>query len=138
MTQQLFWRVCHKTSKLDSCNTFGGPYQTATNISDELDDAHASSPRHPLPRKEAELSEFWYLHRDSSVCGTGSAADLRRWFEGFWLDLQSQGFVVRVYQLDSDAMRVSSVTGQALAVLPRKCRARRVIPVRDFLKETTA
>lgn len=109
----LIWRVAHKEQTYEGFPS--GPYVSAGLTSEivmdmrPMGDAHSWEPSHPSPISDPELC--WI--RDDERCGFISLDELFDWFEGFINLLRENGFVMYVYEVPGEYVRVGGF-GQAL------------------------
>lgn len=107
------WRVAHKEHTYQGLPS--GPYVSAGLTSEivmnmrPMGDAHSWEPRHPSPEEDTELG--WV--EDEERCGFTSLGELFDWFEGFIKLLRENGFVMYVYEVPEEYVRVGKF-GQAL------------------------
>lgn len=107
------WRVAHPEHTYQGFPS--GPYVSA-GLTPEIvmnmrpmGDAHNWEPRHPSPKEDPKLG--WV--RGDERCGFTTLDDLFGWFEGFTDLLRENGFIVYMYDVPDEYVRVGGF-GQAL------------------------
>lgn len=95
-----FYRVEHVSTRR-------GPYTSGNyRLIGALEDRHgwASEDTHPNPRCDEGLGSIAM----DEFCGFSSIAQMTEWFDGFAGALAAHGFVIRVYDLPADQVRVGA------------------------------
>ncbi|MGX1133217.1 hypothetical protein RKD49_005407 [Streptomyces glaucescens] len=106
------WRVEHETLIDESTGFPAGPYRCAGKLEDEshrlalrnMSWAHCAED-HISPSADARLE--YCIMRDE-VCGLMSREALDTWFNEWHKTLSAAGFMISVYEVPKDAVRVGS------------------------------
>lgn len=142
-----FYRISHKTAKSD-LNIFAGPYagknydvltERQCDALWSMAGAH-SNDRHPTHVIEYMGGGFGvidennsWIDSDDAICGFESVTQALDWFSGWFTTLHKCGYVMREYNLPSDAVAVGEYQAVAhLEALQNVKRAARVLDVRKL------
>lgn len=103
------WRVAHET--MTYLDFPAGPYVNGmdTDVFYCMWNAHDCNTSHPSPNSDYKLSGIDEAER----CGFDSLEALNKWFEGFHDVLHSAGYLVFVYDVPAEDVRVGR-HGQAV------------------------
>lgn len=105
----LVYRVAHSGQMNNGYP--GGPYNgNGADWADDLNEAHANA-EHPTPWEDRGLSRIY----DSEFCCLSSIEGLRSWFDGWLETLQDYGYLIHVYDVPEEFVRIG--TRQTLAKL---------------------